>query len=114
MLVLCEDLGGVQWCRVWGDLDAATASRFREGTAGLSAHARIVIDLSDVGFMDSCGLGALVGAIRRVRDSGGETVVCSVRAPIIRLLRSVGLEAIAPLSPSLGDALDGFTRPAVA
>ena len=114
MLVLCEDLSGVRWCRVRGDLDAVTASEFREAASGLSGHPRVVIDLSELGFIDSAGLGALVGAIRRIREADGEAVVCSIRAPVIRLLRSIGLEAVVRLSPSLGEALDSFLGPVVA
>lgn len=113
-MVLCEDLNGVRWCRVRGDLDAFTASEFREAAAGLSSHLRVVIDLSELGFIDSSGLGALVGAIRRIREADGEVVVCSIRAPVIRLLRRVGLEAVVRLSPSLGEALDSFLGPVVA
>jgi anti-sigma B factor antagonist len=114
MLVLCEDLEGVQWCRFRGNLDVSTAPEFRQDAATLCGQPRVLFDLSEVGFIDSCGLGALIGAIRRVRDAGGDAVVCSIRAPIIRLLRSVGLEAIVRLSPSVGEALDVFRHPAAA
>lgn len=114
MLVRHEEMGGVEVCRVTGELDAFGASEFREAAAGLWGLPRVVFDLSEVAFIDSCGLGALVGAIRRVRETGGEVVVCSTRGPITRLLHSVGLDAIVTLTTSLASAAGCFRSPAVA
>jgi len=87
-------------CHPEGDLDARTSAAFREAAAQLCGRSRVVFDLSGLVFMDSCGLGALIGGIRRIREHGGTVVVCSGRRPISRLLRTVGLDRVVTVEDS--------------
>ena len=87
-----------------GTLDAYTAAEFRSMVAGLPMKpARVVIDLTTVSFLDSAGLGALVGAIRRVRDAGGRVAVAAQRAPA-RVLRTAGLDRIVTITDRMEEA----------
>jgi anti-sigma B factor antagonist len=54
--------------------------------------------MSGVTFVDSAGLGALVGGIRRIRDFGGDVTVTCRRVTILKLLRSTGFDRIVELS----------------
>lgn len=92
-------------CHPEGDLDARTSAAFREAAAQLCGRSRVVFDLSGLAFMDSCGLGALIGGIRRIREHGGRVVVCSGRRPISRLLRTVGLDRVVTVEDSLESAV---------
>ena len=56
-------------CRPTGELDAYTVAQFREALMELAEEKFVLVDLSDVPFMDSAGLGALIGGIRRARDN---------------------------------------------
>ncbi len=49
-------------CRPVGELDAYTVLAFREALGELAQRPKVVIDLSEVPFMDSAGLGALMGS----------------------------------------------------
>lgn len=64
-----------------GDIDVATAGELRDHLAGVCAtEAWAIVDLSRVGFLDSAGLGVLVGALKRVRARGGTLqLVCPDR-----------------------------------
>jgi anti-sigma B factor antagonist len=93
-----------------GALDAFTAAEFRATVAGLPGRpARVVIDLTTVSFLDSAGLGALVGAIRRVRDTGGRVAVAAQRAPA-RVLRTAGLDRIVTITDRMEEARAALER----
>jgi anti-sigma B factor antagonist len=95
-------------CRPSGDLDAYSVGSFREALNKLVASPRLVIDLSGVPFMDSAGLGALIGGIRRVREAEGRVVVVCNRPSLSRLLHTTGFDRIVPITESLDDALDAL------
>jgi anti-sigma B factor antagonist len=87
-----------------GELDAFTVSRFRQEVAQVAAGSQVVIDMSGVPFLDSSGLGALIGAIRRVRELGGEVAVACNRPSVERLLRTTGFDRIVTLAETVEDA----------
>ena len=97
-------------CRPSGELDAYTVGQFRDALAELAAVKRLLIDLSEVPFMDSAGLGALIGGIRRAREHGGEVAVACSRPTLTRLLHTTGFDRIVPVTETLEaavTALDG-------
>jgi len=95
-------------CRPAGELDAYTVGQFREALTSLAEHSRVLIDLSDVPFMDSAGLGALIGGIRRARESEGEVVVACSRPNLTRLLHTTGFDRIVPVTESIEEAEAAF------
>jgi anti-sigma B factor antagonist len=97
---------GCTVCRPVGELDAFTVSQFRQVLGELASSApRLLIDLSGVPFVDSAGLGALIGGVRRVRELGGEVVVASPRPTLTRLLRTTGFDRIVTVTATPGEAL---------
>jgi anti-sigma B factor antagonist len=66
-------------CRPVGELDAYTVGQFRDALGELADKRFLLIDLSSVPFMDSAGLGALIGGIRRAREAGGDVAVACRR-----------------------------------
>lgn len=100
---MSED-AGVTVCRPVGELDAFTIGPFREQLATLAAGGDVVIDLCAVPFMDSAGLGALIGGIRKVRDAGGEVAVVCDRSAVLRLLHTTRFDRMVSVVPELADA----------
>ena len=94
-------------CRPVGELDAYTVASFREALGELATAPRVVIDLSEVPFMDSAGLGALIGGIRRAREHGGEVAVACSRPTLTRLLHTTGFDRIVPVTETLDAAVAG-------
>jgi anti-sigma B factor antagonist len=92
-------------CRPVGELDAYTVASFREALGELATKPRVVIDLSEVPFMDSAGLGALIGGIRRAREHGGEVAVACSRPTLTRLLHTTGFDRIVPVTDTLDAAV---------
>ena len=99
-----EQADGFVICRPVGELDAFTVSQFREALAGLAGHPRLVIDMSAVPFVDSAGLGALIGGIRRARELGGDVAVVCNRPPLTRLLKTTGFDRIVTVADTLEEA----------
>ncbi|MBA2495878.1 MAG: STAS domain-containing protein [Acidimicrobiia bacterium] len=91
-------------CRPVGELDAYTVGQFRETLAELSSAPRLLIDLSAVPFMDSAGLGALIGGIRRAREAGGDVAVACSRPTLTRLLHTTGFDRIVPVTETVEQA----------
>ena len=99
-----EESADYTLCRPVGELDAYTVSQFREALGGLASHRYLLIDLSSVPFMDSAGLGALIGGIRRAREAGGDVAVACSRPTLTRLLHTTGFDRIVPVTETVDGA----------
>ena len=82
-----------------GELDAYTSHELRTCLAELDEEGvtRIAVDLRRLTFVDSSGLGVLMGAARRARDRGGQVVLREVSPQIRRVLDVTGLSDLLPL-----------------
>ena len=84
---------------VSAELDLATASGLRERVREMDPNGslKVALDLTEVGFVDSSGLGAIVACLKHVREVGGDLVLVAPDAsPVAKLLNLTGLE------PSIG------------
>ena len=91
-------------CRPVGELDAYTVGQFRDALGELADKRYLLIDLSSVPFMDSAGLGALIGGIRRAREAGGDVAVACSRPTLTRLLHTTGFDRIVPVTETVESA----------
>jgi anti-sigma B factor antagonist len=103
---------GVTICRPVGELDAFTVSQFRQTLAELASSSRLLIDMSAVPFVDSAGLGALIGGIRRARELGGDVAVACNRPTLTRLLRTTGFDRIVTVVETVEEAAASLADPA--
>ena len=88
-----------------GEIDIATVARFRARLFALAGEGRPVIaDLDQVSFIDSTGLGVLVGAVKRATSSGGSFHVVSDQPNIWQLAHVTGLDSQIPLVRTLEEA----------
>ena len=55
--------------------------------------------------MDSAGLGALIGGIRRARENDGDVAVACDRPSLIRLLHTTGFDRIVPVRETIVEAV---------
>jgi anti-sigma B factor antagonist len=112
MLTIQEDCRavGCTVCRAFGELDAFTVGQFRDTLSRLSSSRWLVIDLSGVAFVDSAGLGALVGGIRRIGDLGGDVVLACNRPTLVRLLSMTGVDRIVTVAADVEQAVGALER----
>lgn len=94
---------------VRGEVDVYTAPKFRERLIELVSEGkhRIVVDLEGVDFLDSTGLGTIIGALKRARTHGGELRLVCAQSRITRLFEITGLDKAVPLLPTLDAAVAG-------
>ena len=98
---LLREVQGVTVLRVSGELDLYSAPRFQDALERAVAAAErvegpasdvLVVDLSEAEFMDSAGIGTLMGSTQGFRDSGGEIRLVVLGGEVLRLLEVTGLD----------------------
>ncbi len=91
---------------VEGEVDAHTAPQLKSAIAAAldRGSTELIADLDQVTFMDSTGLGVLVGGLKRLREVGGELRIVCTRRPILRILEITGLDKVIPLYSALAEA----------
>jgi anti-sigma B factor antagonist len=66
---------------------------------------RVVVDLSEVQFIDSSGCGALLQFHKRLQDKGGALGVCCVSAPVRALFELVRIQRVLDIFPDRKQAV---------
>lgn len=89
---------------VVGELDSFTATELRAGITAVLGRPATIIDIRDVPFVDSAGLGALMGGIRRLREAGGDVALCCTHPGVLRLLLMTGLDRVVAITESPAEA----------
>jgi len=90
---------------VAGEIDVATAGRLRRAVLDVLSEepAELVFDLRDVTYLDSSGMGVLLGAHRSLSDRGGAVSVVSSHPAVCRALQLTRLDATLRLQSELPD-----------
>lgn len=92
---------------VGGEVDLSTAPALRTQIEQLihDGARRLVVNLEDVGFMDSSGLSALIASYKRMQEADGElAVVCQDRA-VLRIFTVTGLDRVFRIHPTVAEAI---------
>jgi anti-sigma B factor antagonist len=95
-----------------GEIDLATNMRLREAIEAqlVSGSAHLVVDLSNVDFIDSTGLGALIGGRRKAHEAGGSFCLVTPQERFLKLFRITGLNTVFDVVDTREEAL---ARPVV-
>src|ERR1700722_10535095 len=94
--------------RIAGDLDAVTAPALRQRMLDLNADGavHVIADMRQVDFLDSTGLGVLVGGLKRFRAHDGSLAPVISWSSLLKLLRAARLPSVLPPRSSVADAID--------
>ena len=94
---LCDTAGSILSVHVRGEIDHHTASSIRQGidaTLFEKRPAKLILDLSAVSFMDSSGLGLIMGRYSVMKELGGEMVVWNPSPETRAILALAGMERL--------------------
>jgi anti-sigma B factor antagonist len=108
LVVQVDQRDGWAVVRASGDLDLTTAPRLREAVVGVVVGGQplVVLDLQAVDFIDSTGLGVLVGLLKRTRSQGGDLRLVSTRPSLRKVLELTALDRALPLAAGVEQAID--------
>ena len=102
-----EKLGEVTIVGLPGEqLDASNAKDFKRDIAPiLNGASKVVFDLSQLRFVDSSGLGAMLSCLRQVNSAGGELKLCGLSKAVRALFELVRMHRIFDICDTKGDAI---------
>jgi anti-sigma B factor antagonist len=105
-----EEAEGYRVLRPSGDLDVYTVGSLRDALSQMidEDSPKVVVDLDGVPFMDSSGLGALMGGVRRMREAGGDLAVACTREQHLKLFSITGFGEGVSIAPTVEEAAGGF------
>lgn len=101
-----SDVNGWTVVSASGEIDVATAPELRERLVDLitDGTAQVIMDLEHVDFIDSTGLGVLVGAVRRARAADGDVRLVCTNSRILKIFGVTGLDEVFTVAGSIDDA----------
>src|SRR5438477_10204254 len=102
-----SEIGTVTVVAPRGDVDLAVADDLRVRLTELvdRGRGRLVLDLGDVMYIDSSGLGALVAAMKHARAAGGDVKVCALESDVRSLFEMTRLNKVMALHATRQEAI---------
>lgn len=90
-----------------GEVDVANSEQFRNAALSLLASGikRLVVDLSGTDYIDSAGLGILVGLLKRVKESDLKLLVAGAQPRVQRVFEITGLNQVFAMRADVASAL---------
>ncbi len=113
LALITSEHEGVAVLSLAGEVDLATVPRLRDRLVQVTGDhpgQAVVVDLGGVLFLDSTGLGVLVGGQRRARTHGGELHLVITAERFVELFRLTRLDVVFPIHATLSDALGVIRR----
>jgi anti-sigma B factor antagonist len=105
-----SELGGAAVLAASGRLNMVSAPQLKTGVDEEigNGNSRVVIDLSLVEFIDSSGLGAIIGGLKAARQAGGDLRIAGAGEQVLAVLGLTNLDRILRPFESVDDALAGW------
>ena len=97
-----------------GEIDVYTAPKLKERLVSLadSGSYQLIVDMEGVEFLDSTGLGVLVGGLKRVRAHDGWIDLVCTQSRILRIFRITGLNKVFSIYDTVAEATAAHAIPA--
>src|SRR5690348_9391679 len=106
-----SDTPGFTVIEVGGEIDVYTAPKLREKLITLVEEGsyQLIVDMEGVEFLDSTGLGVLVGGLKRVRAHDGWIDLVCTQSRILRIFKITGLNKVFSIHNSVVEAMAAHT-----
>lgn len=107
-----EEINGIPVVRVAGEVDIVTSAELKSAINKVvnTGAKDLIIDLSNVSYMDSSGFGVLLSIMKRLRPLGGSITLVGCCEMTERMIRLTRLDTIFGLFPTLEDAVETMTE----
>jgi anti-sigma B factor antagonist len=101
---------GVAVLKLDGRLNMVAAPRLKEAVDQVveGGRSHVVVDMADVTFMDSSGLGALIAGLKKARQGNGDLRISGINDQVATVLRLTNLDRVLRAHPSVEAATDGW------
>jgi len=91
------------------ELDASNVDEFKRDMAPLlDTHAKLVLDLSRLRFVDSSGLGAFISCLRKLNAKGGDLKLCGMSKQVRAVFELVRMHRVFDICATREDAVRAF------
>jgi anti-sigma B factor antagonist len=106
-----SDTPGFTVIAVSGEIDVYTAPKLREKLISLVEEGsyQLIVDMEGIEFLDSTGLGVLVGGLKRVRAHDGWIDLVCTQSRILRIFKITGLNKVFSIYNSVAEAIAAHT-----
>ena len=108
MDIKCKKYKNILYVKISGEIDHHYSEEIREYIDSRFRQTNcihIIFDFTDVAFMDSSGIGMLIGRYKNAAMRGGKVVICSINENLKRLFKLSGLNKLMPICGSFDDSL---------
>jgi len=104
-----QEVEGATIVTVGGEIDVYTAPRLRDKITELVGDGvyHLIIDMEGVEFLDSTGLGVLVGGLKKVRAHDGSLQLICTQERLLKIFRITGLAKVFRIHASAAAAVSG-------
>lgn len=105
-----DEKGGITVVRINGDIDINTSPEVKQTFERLvkDKTASVVINLDDVGYVDSSGLATLVEILKKLRSSGGKLKLSNLSAKVLGLFEITKLNKLFDIANDEDSAINSF------
>jgi len=98
-----ESIRDTLMARIKGEIDLATADELRDiidDRLKKEKFKAVILDLGGVSFIDSSGLGFILGRYKKIKDQGGKLYIVRARTSVSRILELSGIKKLIPVYAS--------------
>jgi len=90
-------------------LDASNVDDFKAAIVPvIDGNPKVVLNIENLDFVDSSGLGAFLMCIRKLRSDGGEMKICGMTSPVKALFELVRMHRVCHVTETVDEAVEAF------